>query len=409
MKTDLKNTAPVYLIALVLLAGAVFFLPNSIDLHIQRPLFFSLSLLLASGVYIMLSVDMILGGLIVYISLISGRSIFYAPMTFNTIFGLICFLLFIIKGKISEKNKGFFFDLLIFISCLNLACQILQAYHIYFYIYVNDDTLPGLMSNINETSALFAITAPAFWRKNRWFLAPVTLAGLALAHSYQGVVAYVVIAVIFFNRGLMKKKVSTPATVAVLLCAVFFFTVLKPFTITNYTTDRVNVWKVSIVAALVKPLTGWRFGQYSKVIPFISSWKYITQEEKDNYLRGIDDKNALNQAVNRVTNSDIAYLNSDRQRGRGDFFDKAHNEYVEFFFASGLIGLALGLAFISRILYTAYNQDDVIPFYGVLSSCIVSLFGFSWHLMPLSLMTVFYISLIKKEALENGRNFKICL
>jgi hypothetical protein len=400
----MKNGAS-YLIAFVLLAGIIFLMPNGIEPRIQRITGFTLSMLIAAGVYIAFRVDMALGALILYVCLKSVLMAYYDPHFYYMLFALIVFLVWAVKAE--NINKEILYDLLIAVACLNLIWQVLQIFNIHIVIKSHYQ-IPGLMSNINETSALYAITAPAFFRKKRYWLLPVIVAGLILSGSFQGVVAFAIVSVLwaFYKLPLKKSMTALVISIVSISCFVIF---IKPFSYKNYESSRIYVWEQSLKVASVKPVFGWGFNQYRVVIPLITSWKYLNPTDQKKIYSVIKDKKAFEQAVQRVENKDSDFFPGNKQQG--ELFMQAHNEYVEWLFVGGFVGLLLALAFLGRLLWEAFKQYDSIPFYGLLSASIVCLFGFSWHLMPLALITVLYIALIEREAwkkknkaIEEGEN-----
>ena len=389
----MRKSGVTYLIAFVLLAGSVLLMPLGIDPREQRITGFTLSMLIAAGIYIAFRLDIALGALILYVSLISWLSVYFDPQFYYMLFALIIFLIWIVR--VEHIKKDVLYDLLIAVACLNLIWQILQIYNIHLMIVVHSQT-PGLMSNINETSALYAMVAPAFFRKKRYWLLPVIIAGLIISRSYQGVVTFVIVSMLWAFIRLPLKKSMAAVLVLISLTAGFMI-IVKPFKYQNYGTLRIYLWQQSIEASLVKPLFGWGFNQYRFVVPLITSWERLNPNERTIIYTQIIDKKAFKKVFNK---------NDFGSGNLGEFHDKAHNEYIEWLFIGGFAGLLIGLIFLGRLLWEAYSQYDSIPFYGLLSASIVCMFGFSWHLMPLALITVLYIALIEREALKKKMEIK---
>ena len=377
----MKKNGAIYLIAFVLLAGIIFLMPNGIEPREQRITGFTLSMLIVAGIYVAFQLDIALGALILYVSAISWRMAYYDPQFYFMLFALIVFLICVVHAV--NINRNVLYDILIAVACLNLIFQVMQIFGINFVITAHKQT-PGLMSNINETSALYAITAPAFFRKKRYWMLPIVLAGLAISHSFQGVAAFAVVSIIFALRGLRFKKFFV---LIVIVLAVCFVVCIKPFNYQSYKDSRIYVWQQSLTASLEKPVFGWGFNQSRFVIPLITSWEALNPQGRAEIYNQIADKKAFDRVLNKTGyGGNIPELN-----------DKSHNEYVEWLFVGGFVGLFLGLAALIRLLHKAFSQNDSIPFYGLLSASIVSLFGFTWHLIPLSLMTVLYIALIFRK------------
>ena len=386
----MRKSGVTYLIAFVLLAGIIFLMPNGIEPREQRITGFTLSMLIAAGVYIAFRLDIALGALILYVSFISLQMAYFDPQFYYMLFALIIFLIWIVQTE--GVKKEILYDLLIAVACLNLLFQILQIFKIYFVIVPHIQT-PGLMSNINETSALYAMVAPAFFRKKRYLLLPVIIAGLIISHSYQGVVAFAVVSTIWAFRNLPIKKALTSVVVVIAL-TVCFGIFVKPFEYKNYKSQRVYSLIQNLEMTFIKPVLGWGFNQYRFVAPLITSWDKLTSQDRAILYNQIADKQAFDKALNK-----LGY-----EGHFAELYDKAHNEYIEWLFVGGFAGLLIGLIFLGRLLWQALGQYDSIPFYGLLSASIVCMFGFSWHLMPLVLITVLYIALIEREKQQKNKN-----
>lgn len=368
-----------WLIAFVLFAGIVFLMPNGIEARDQRITGFTLAMLIAAGVYVFSRVDTLLGALILYVAFISGITAYRDPQLYYMLFSLIIFLIWITRTKTIDKE--ILYDLLIVFACINLTFQILQTFKIHFVLISHNQT-PGFMSHINETSALYALTAPAFFRKKRWYFLPVIIAGLIFSHSFQGVVTFGIVSMLWFFLNTPIKR-SITMVVLITMLIICFETYVKSFEYQNYRTKRFNLWEQTVKATLVKPLFGWGFDQYRFVVPLITSWDYLNAEERTAILGQIIDKKAFEKIV--------------KGKQLNELHIQAHNEFVEWFFVGGITGLIIGLGFLGRLIWEAFYQHDKIPFYGLLSASIVCMFGFSWHLMPLALITVLYIALAERN------------
>ncbi|MFA6972859.1 MAG: hypothetical protein WC208_15865 [Gallionella sp.] len=390
----LKRYGETCLIAFVLLAGIIFIMPNGIEPRIQRITGFTFSMLIASGIYL-LKVDIFLGALILFASLISWITVYYDPRLYYEIFALIVFLIYIVKTRYLKRQV--IYDIIIFVAFLNLLFQILQIFKIYFVV-IPHGQIPGLMSNINETSALYAMTAPAFFRRRRWFLLPIILAGLALSGSFQGVLAFCLVAFVWSIINLRKAKDSFKKIVAVVLWLILlagcFVTYVKPINYQVLRQERLVIWEASLKIASVKPIMGWGFNQYQTVVPLITSWKFLSPANQNMIYAQIPNKKDFERAVQKVS-KEKNYFTGNSQRH--NLYIQAHNEYVEWFFTGGLVGLLIALTFLARLLYRSLKMIDKVPFYGLLSASIVCFFGFSWHLTPLALITVLYIALIERD------------
>ncbi len=378
-----------WLIAFVLMAGIIFLMPNGMEARDQRITGFTLAMLIGAGVYLF-SIDKLLGALICYVGLISGITAYRDPLLYYMLFSLIIFLVYIVK---SDFNKEKLYDLLIAIACLNVVFQILQTFHINNYLVIARNSTPGLMSHVNETSALYAMVAPAFFRKKRWYFLPVIIAGLIMSRSFQGVVTFSIICSLWFLINTSLKRAITMSVIFALL-TICFSLYVKPFEYQNYRTKRINLWHQTVKVTLIKPIFGWGFDQYRFVMPLITSWGYLKPEEKSAIHSYIFDRKSFDKAATKVSGGKIEYFTSNKQLN--ELHIQAHNEYIEWLFVGGIAGSIIGLSFLGRIIFKAFSHVDKIPFYGLLAASIVCLFGFSWHLMPLILITVLYIALTER-------------
>lgn len=369
------------LISLILFAGTLAIVPNCINLRIQRPVNFNVFMMAATGIYAFFKRDIFVGLLIIYTAFLSLQNIYITPQFYFSIFGLIVFYLYI---SAVELDREIIYDALVVIAALNFIAQLFQFFGIADFMWqITGGETPGLMSNVNETSALYAITAPAFFRRNRIGLIPVVIGGLVFAHSRQGVVALSVAVAVAAILNLKRQQLIV-SLAGILLCGILFHAFVKPFTVDG---KRIAVWGTTLKAASLKPIAGWGFGQYQVVIPSLTA-KNMTPVQRSMLYDSIRDKEAFQKLSTLITKEDI----------RDEVFTQAHNEYVEMFFAMGIIGLLLGLIVLIDALLDARLQQDKIPLYGLLSVIIVCLFSFSLHIFPLAIITVLYLALIHIQA-----------
>lgn len=383
----MKNTQ--WLLIIVFVVSCLIAVPNGADLRDQRVVGFIFLMTVGVGMYILMEVGVVAGLLMLYaaVSMVRpGGSI----ITESALLGMGVFFVIVEKGKGREE---FWYDAIIGVILINVVMQVLQYFGVYVYFHPGEGFCPGIMGNVNETSALCAMGMPAFMRRGRWWLLPVVIVGLVLAHSFQGMVAASVVLVIWAWRSLSLKGIVT-VVVMVMVFGWGFVKFVKPFSYGNYRDNRMEIWEVTAIAASVKPLFGWGFGQYDKVIPLVSSFKYLSDGEKTGLYNAVSDKGALNEFKSLMLKEDKNYFQGKRQMRRGDFFVQAHNEYAEWLFTGGIAGMALALSFFSWYLWQGLRQKNDIAVYGLVSSMVCAVFGFNWHIMPLILMTVLYSALI---------------
>ncbi len=86
----------------------------------------------------------------------------------------------------------------------------------------------------------------------------------------------------------------------------------------------------------------------------------------------------------------------------GEWFQQAHNEFVEWYFIAGGIGFIIGLVFLFTYLRTSWANRDRIPFIGLVMGCIASSALFCWHEAPLAIITVLYLGMIRADGMKEA-------
>lgn len=117
------------------------------------------------------------------------------------------------------------------------------------------------------------------------------------------------------------------------------------------------------------------------------------------------DKAALEQAIKKVTGSNDyegakRYFADDRNNIKTNFA-QAHNEYVELYFATGLVGILLGLSFLAGSIIRGIGQPDKIPVLCLIASASTAIFFFTWQIAPLAVITLLSLSIIHGQS-EGG-------
>jgi len=400
-KIEGRDNLPLSLFIFILIYGCLILIPSSIPLRDQRMGNAAYALFMSFGFYIFRSISKTAGALILYIGLISMFSFLYALDIFMIISAFML-LYILITVNYRQIKKETIYDCLILIVAVNLAFQILQSFGIYFVSYPIPGTESyhcGLMNNVNDMSVLYAVCLPAFLRKRRWYYLPIVFAGLYMSRTLTGVLVSAVLLVIFGIVTAWKNKdwnrEIIGASIIFLAASVICYSIyVDNFNFSEQKKGRLYIWEQTAKIASVKKF-GWGINQFDKVMPLITSYKYLEQDVRESLYMQIYDKTGFDKALRKISHNDLSYFYSDKLSPV--FFIQAHNEYLEMWFIGGYLGLFLGLLFLIRCLTIGFKQKDKIPFYGLLSACGTALLFFSWHIIPIATVTVFYIGMIEGE------------
>jgi hypothetical protein len=396
------------------LCGSVLLLPNGADPRIQRMLLFTLSVTSIMAVLIFITLDRLTGALAMYAAFIVTQS--YARPTEYMICALMIFYAvwcWTYDNDKTDRARDTILDCIIILALANFAFQMLHWQGVNWYHFPRADStghIPGLMGNHGETSQMYAVALPAFFRKSRWQLIPIAVIGLYLCNERVGICAVALMVCFFCLRwtithlSLKQAIICIPIIAWIVGLGIFVSTASRPLNIRHFISDRGSIWASSMRIAAVKPLMGWGFNQYEYVIPFITSMAHISDADKEMAYSQIHDVVAMNKAARIVAQgNDGFYAPENQHKGA---FGQAHNEFVEWFFISGIVGLGLLLTVTANKLWLAYHQVDPIPFYGLLASCACAFFWFTWHLMPLMLLTLVYLGMVpRKAAIREGEAY----
>lgn len=309
-----KHTA-IGIILFVLILGSCFIIPNGTDLRLQRQVNFQFILLASAGLYIGLNMTVAIGVLVLYTLFEAVRAVNLE--TLITLAGLATFYVFMVKSQSQWRHKkSLLYDALIVIAGLNLAFQVMQYFGVHLLSHPNpgqEKALPGLMSNVDETFALYMVCLPAFFRKYRWqLLIPIGVVGLLLA----------------------SPMVSSNI----------------PYLVGQHVGGRVDVWRATLLDLAQHQWIGHGFSQY-------------------------------------------AFLNT----STNELFTEAHNEFVEILWRYGILGGLVFMWSLFKLIRQGYSCSDKIPVYGLIAACVAAMGFFIWHIFPLALLTVFWVSLIQVE------------
>ncbi len=340
----------IYLILFILLSGTLGLVPGSpILLRNQRELILPLALMAGVGAYAW-TITRTGALLILYVvwTLFRGAN---ATLTQEILCYVLLFALMIQTREYWLGQKNLIYDGILIVAGVNLLFQVCQLFDWYFIVYPvpgQPHWPTGLMANPDDVFALYMLCIPAALRPRRWqALIPVTLAGLLFASPV--------------------------------------FSSSTQYIVKDHLAGRVAIWDTSIKATMPVRWFGWGFNQYDKVIPLLTSWKYLTVDERKGLFGQVRDW----QAITKVAHDAGGRFRQDKSP-----FAQAHNEFVEGFFTLGLVGLLLGLGFLVHSFVRGWRHRDKIPALGLATSCVASLAFFTWHIVPLALITVVYLGLI---------------
>ena len=392
------NNLSLPLLLFILIWSGLIIVPTTASLRDNRMENLAYSMFIAMGFYIFKSISKTLGSLIIYIGIISITSFMYDLEMFCTLIMIILLYVGIVfTYKEWRDRKNAIYDSIMIIAIVNVIFQCLQYFHIYFISYPIPGTemfYCGLMNNVNDLSALYAVCLPAFLRKNRWYYLPLLFLGLYLSVTLNGIVASLAILLIYAIVKLKSIRITY-------MCIVLAFSLLSLYMlrVDNFDFDkqkrgRLYIWEQTLKVASIKP-TGWGIDQFDKVMPLITSYKYLDEGTRQYLYTLVYDKQALERTLKKVSGNDLSYFQSDKQSKT--WFLQAHNEYIEMYFIGGVMGLLLALCFLLRHLCIAFRQKDTLPFYGLLSACLTAIFFFTWHIIPTAMLTVLYLGMIRGE------------
>ncbi len=392
---------------IIIALATTFYLPHVDGIRINRWLMLGISMLVVCSMLAFVK------------SKLAGAFIFWIAITlyfsqtiriFEPLYSIVCGAALFIAGAYSyphwERYKNTIYNVVCVIAGINSIFAILQAFDIYILLKpVSRDIPIGLMSNPNELSAFLAICLPFFFRRKWAYMIPLVLAGLFLAKSSNGILAgFIVISVWSIINFRDDRRIVLFAIVGTAMCAALYMTYID----TNHAKSfqsRAYVWGKTAQAASVKLLRGWGFGQYQYVVPLLTNPKNMSEAQISALIRLTSDKAALEKAVKKITGSDSyegakRYFADDRNNIKTNFA-QAHNEYVELYFATGLVGILLGLSFLAGSIIRGIGQPDKIPVLCLIASASTAIFFFTWQIAPLAVITLLSLSIIHGQS-EGG-------
>jgi hypothetical protein len=392
------NNLSLSILLFIIVWSGLMLIPTSASLRDQRMENLSYALFMATGFYIFAKISKTAGAMILYLGLISVLSFVYALDVFFVIFSCMIFFLWLVSTYSQWKDKkGVIYDSMILIATINVIFQVLQYFHIYIIAYPmpgSESFYCGLLNNVNDLSAFYAILLPAFLRKGRVYLVPVLLLGLVMASTMTGVLATAIVLTIYITLKFKRASVAFAVIAVMIISLACYAKYYEDFSFEAQKKGRLYIWQKTIEIAQVKQ-TGWGINQYDKVIPLLTSFPYIKPDARQYLYSQIYDKTNFDRAIQKVSNNKLEYFNGNTFSKT--FFLQAHNEFIEWYFIAGPLGVLLLLCFLTRYLWLAFWQEDRLPFYGLLAASITAFFFFTWHIIPMAAITVLYLGMIKGE------------
>jgi len=380
-----------FIIVLALFLCGVFLFPNGQETRVQRFGNMHLAALLCVGLYAMRFNGWV-GTILVYSVLFMAVTV--SEMSIITVMLIMGILFCLLAGARVNVNR--IYDMICVIALLNVLWQILQ----YFKIYIINWPIEGftaqnvgLMGNTNEVSALLALCLPCFFRRKWVFFIPFICLGLYLAGSRSGVVAAAAVSIIYAISKLERIN-GAVVIVAIIFCLLMVDSFVRPiFSMDRSFRERITANRTAIDVASYTLWTGWGIGQFKNVFPLVSAFPRLKTKDAEFLMNNVHDMNTMKSFILDKRAKDQDYFKSDKI---SCIFLELHNEYLEWFFNTGLIGLTLLMIGLGVLFYHGFATGS-LAVYGFLASCLCSLWFFGWHIIPTAFITVVYAGIIENE------------
>ncbi len=385
----------IFPLLLAIVFGLMFFLPSMvINLRIQE------------SIFPIVAIGLFLAGLIFHknkavacsLIFIIGVAIWrFTPASWEFLrMAVICgafYLALVIYYPRIGYRKNAIYNTLCIIALVNVLWLILQSkgVNIFFNPRAGFSEIlhTGFFANQNETSIFLAMMLPFFFRKYwHWGLIPM-IAGLMLTKSSIGIIAVGIIGVIYlfakFWRSEHKEEIIGSSLIAMILLGAFFFSKIdKPST-----SSRIEAWKRGMYMIKAKPLLGWGIGQTGYILPLYSNPELLTKQIAVKLWNKVLYQNDLKEVFMRSFRNDNKEI-----LGRQSWIH-FHNDYLEIWLESGIIGLGL---FLWVIISHMHRQADIIPVLSVLAIMIGAGAMFPLYIGRFVFLGVFNLALIQGES-----------
>jgi len=322
------------------------------------------------------------------------------------IYSILCLSILCLAGLWTYPKWGNIKNTICLIALFNVAFEVLQLYGIQWPLPFQVDMSSfqrgtcGLTGNPNEVSALLGMSIAMFFRKRWAYCIPFVVLGLILAQSLVGCVSAAAVFVMWsITKYDRSDAYDSLRRVVVVLCACVLLAAyaikIDRLNIPEQVQHRGMVYLTTVKVASVKAF-GWGFGQYQYVMPLFTFSGSSPAYYIDHLLSNVSDKEALEKGIKRVAGT------TDIAKAREYFknhttpapFDKAHNEYIEFYFATGIIGAVLGFLFMVSMLRRGFKNKDKLPVLCLMASGLSALVFFPWQVTQTAVMTISFIVMI---------------
>ncbi len=405
LEHKLRDYMAAMMVSVIVVLVTAFYLPHIVGIRTNRVLMLGVTLLFMCGICtvrysISLAVLMVFTSIVLYLSRATNVG---NPMYMITMLAVLYAI-----GVYTYRRWGWQKDIIYNALCLvifaNVAMQCEQWIGYPILDKFKNCYLPGyytgLMGNPNETSAMYAICLPLFFRKSWIWTLPIVVLGLYLARTSNGIMAAAVVSTVYAAwkyRGAGQKVILGIIPIFLLVFGLY----VDKFDLNQQMKDRGYVYKVSALVGSVKPF-GWGFSQYEYIIPMFTAPYSMGPIQKHITFESIIDKPALDKGIDLVSGTtdegkSKAYF-KDPKNNTDVMYVHAHNEYLEFFFIAGYPGVALLLLCIIGTLVKGWRARDKIPFMCLLSSCLTAVFFFPWQMIPTAIITVLMVTIIHGES-----------
>lgn len=405
LEHKLRDYTGAMVAAVIIVLVTTFYLPHVVGIRTNRVLMLGVTVLMVCGICTV-RYSISVSALMIFTSAVFFLS--GAPSVGNPLYMISTLAVLYATGVLGWKKWGWQKDTVYNALCLvifaNVAMQCEQWIGYPILDKFKNCYLPGyytgLMGNPNETSAMYAICLPLFFRKPWIWTLPIVVLGLVLARTSNGILAAAIVSAVYasWKYGWQGRVVSF-AIIPIFLLV--FGLYVDKFDINQQMKDRGYVYKVSAQVGSVKPF-GWGFSQFEYVIPMFTAPYSMPPIQKHITYNSIIDKKSLDKGIDLVSGTkdekeNIAYF-KDPKNNAQVIYAHAHNEYLEFFFIAGYLGAILLLWNIAVALRKGWKVRDKTAFFCFLSSCLTSVFFFPWQMMPTAIITVLMLTVIHGAA-----------
>jgi len=405
---DLKGRVTAAGIVAVLLSVCIFMMPH-LQTTLRNNKVFTLGVI-CMGLMAVLMLRYSLTGFLL-LGYVSVSLFLSASETMGSaMYQILCYSgLFLLAMSTREhwrEKVSWIYNAVCLIAIANVVAQTVQAFGVSFpkglQPYAQHGFV-GLMANVNETSALLAVCLPFFFRKNWAWVIPYIVGGLVMARTTNGMIAAVIITLIWLAVNYRRWFIVSVCYVAILALAGAYLLTVDRLDIANQLSGRGLIYKTTAIVSTIKPW-GWGFGQYENVIPLLTHSGIMRKGNEvliAYTFQQVSDKGALDRAVVRLSGeTDTAKVRAwlaDPANNSPSAFLQAHNEYLEFLFSTGYAGLIFLLAFLWRSLVRGFRRADKIPALALTASALTACLFFVWQIVPIAILTVLCLVLIHNK------------